>query len=150
MIRSLTANLGWAFIIAGIILIAFVGINVYSIIAAFVGFFLRLIYNSEKYKFFKLLSKELLRTYGKSEFQQKTHTVSLWGWYRGAFDFLVIVILPFLIIPMLDLPWYCNSLIGMVYGLALKPIFTRLDDKDRELVKQMINNVSACGQGKDH
>lgn len=140
MKRALTANIGWIFITVGLTTMLVVDINLYSLTITFVGFFLRLVYNSEKYKFFKFLNSELLHAYGKSESQQRALSSCLFGFYRGTFDFMAIIILPFFIIPRLDLPWYGDWLIGIVYIVALKPIFTGLDEKDRELIKQIVNN----------
>lgn len=138
MKRGLTANLGWIFIIGGIILILISGITAYSLISVFLGFFLRLIYNSEKYKYFKFLNSELLQTCGKSDFQQKALSSCLFGFYRGLIDLLGVILLPFFIIPILNLPWYCNWLIGILYIFALKPIFAKLNETDRVQVKQIV------------
>lgn len=140
MNRASAANIGWILITVGLIIMLAVGDNLYSLTITFIGFFLRLIYNSEKYKFFKFLNSELLHTYGKSEFQQRALSSCLFGFYRSAFDFMAIIILPFFIIPRLDLPWYGDWLIGIVYIVALKPIFTGLDGKERERIKQIVNN----------
>lgn len=139
MRRALTANIGWLLIIAGLVTIMVVGINLYSLITSFVGFFLRLIYNSEKYKYFKFLSAELLLHYGKSVFQQEARTNYLFGFYRGIVDFLAVIILPFIMIPRLHIPWYCDWLLGIAYILALKPIFSSIDELDKRQIKQIVN-----------
>lgn len=140
MKRHIGAKLGWLFIAAGIISLLIANINPYSLICIFIGFFVRLIYNSEKYKYFKALNLKLLHVYGSSPFQQRVVKYCLTGFYFGIIDFLVVITLPFIIIPMIDLPWYCDSLIAIIYILALKPIFTGLDEIDKEQIDQIVSS----------
>lgn len=140
MKRAITAIVGWILITAGLVAILAVGISIYSLIAIFFGFFFRLIYNSEKYKYFKLLNLELLNAYGKSDFQQKAVSICLFGFYRAVFDFCMIIVLPFIIVPKLSLPWYIDWLIALIYIAALKPIFTGIDTVDSEQIRQMVIN----------
>lgn len=144
MRRGFTANLGWFLIIIGIITMWCLDVNFYSLITIFAGFFLRLIYNSEKYKFFKALNWRLLQIYGKSNFQHKALTSCLYGFYRAVIDLLIVIILPFVIIPMLDIPWYCDYVIGMVYLLALKPIFRDIDYVDKKQIQQIVTAYPDC------
>ena len=140
MKRSTGAKVGWLLIAAGVISLLIARINPYSLISIFIGFFIRLIFNSEKYKFFKALNLELLHAFGSSPYQQRARRYSLLGFYFGIFDLLVVIILPFIIIPMINLPWYCDSLIGIVYYLALRPIFAEIDEIDREQIEQIVSS----------
>lgn len=138
MSRFYVSISGWVLIIAGIVLMLTVGVNAYSLITLFVGFFLQLIYNSEGYKYFKYLHLGLLKRYGVSYFQEKAKTKCLVSFYLALIDFLAVIILPFFIIPELNLPWYFDSLIAIVYIVALKPIFSKIDEVDKEQINTLI------------
>ncbi len=141
MNRGIFAIMGWVAIAIGIGIL-FLHSPILGLIIIFVGAFLRLIYNSEKYKFFKYIHLELFREYGSCAIQAYAQRRCLWGFYRGVIDFAAVVILPFFIIPALDLPWYCESIISLVYCFMLRPIFKPLGPQDIELANHIISQIT--------
>ncbi len=137
MNRFASAILGWILIGIGIVGVCLTYYLI-GLFLIFLGFFFRLIYNSEKYKFYKYIHLQLLKEYGSTPDQKKCMSQCLWGFYRGIVDLIFVVILPFFIYPQLNVNGFAGSIIAIVYILALKPIFMPLDTKDRELADNIL------------
>ncbi|MBD5211000.1 MAG: hypothetical protein HDS77_07025 [Bacteroidales bacterium] len=138
MARRFLKNIAWPLLLIGVGLIVF-NLRLEGLICCFFGAFMRLVYNSEKYKYFKFLHLELLRECGPSTIQKEALSACLWGFYRSVVDFLIVIIIPFIVIPQLDFAWWGNMIIAIVYFQMLKPIFKGLDDVDKEAIIRQIN-----------
>ena len=133
MKRKLVSYLGFLFIISGIIIGLFSSWGLVSLIIVFFGLFMRLIYNSEKYKFYKFLHLQILRKIGPTIYQKRCMKSCLIGFYLAIVDLLGVVILPFLIIPGLNWPWYIDFILALICLFFLKPIFSPLDEIDKKI-----------------
>lgn len=137
MKRNLAKNLGLSLLAIGILLLL---INpVIGVIVCFIGSFLRLIYNSEKYKWFKYMHLQILERIGPTQFQKEAMHSCLCGFYKACADLLLIIIVPFYLIPKLEVSWWVGWIIGMIYIILLKPIFTKLDDVDQGKANDIIS-----------
>lgn len=145
MKRYLAKNLGLLLLAIGALLL-FINLDT-ALTVCFVGAFLRLIYNSEKYKWFKYIHSQILKRIGPTQFQREAMHTCLWGFYKACADFLLIAIIPFYLIPKLDMSWWIGWIIGVVYVILLKPIFTRLDDVDKGMANDIINQYIEMATG---
>lgn len=139
MSRMYLNSIAWLLLLVGVVLILF-DIKIWGLICCYLGAFMRLIYNSEKYKFYKYCHIQLLKEFGPTLFQRQSMSTCLWAFYRGLIDFAIIVIIPFFLIPQLDFAWWGNIILAIVYILSLKPIFKGISDEDRQIVDNIIDS----------
>lgn len=145
MKRVIVQWLGLLFIVIGCISVWFLQFRyiVIGLIVLYLGFFLRLIYNSEKYKFYKYVNSKLISAGCHSYFQRSVNRNRIFGLSRASVDLIAVFLLPFLIINLLNLPWYIDSLIAVIYVISLRPIFKDIDSVDRriadDIVEQYVN-----------
>lgn len=76
---------------------------------------------------------------GTCQTQKMALNACLFGFYKGLIDLLAVIVIPFIVIPRLDFPFYVNSIIGIAYIVSLKPIFKPLDDVDRASADRIVD-----------
>ena len=139
MKRNYGRILGWILIIAGAICVWLLGFKPAYLAILFFGFFFRLIYNSEKHKYFKYM-ETVLRIKNAHPYDIYTiYPIQRKALYKSAIDFIAVIVLPFFIVPRLNLPWYVDSLIAIIYVIAVMHIFRDMDEQDRNEVDNLIN-----------
>lgn len=106
----------------------------------FFGFFCRLIYNSEKYYFFKYIEKTVAEHHPLLK-TQKFQSVSRYTLYKRFFDLAVVTVLPFVIVPMLKLNDILEWVIAIVYIAALRFVFSGLGEADKKLAEKTIQDT---------
>ncbi len=142
MRRYVGANIAWLLLVFGISSLLCFTNHLYGLVLLYLGFFMRLIYNAEKYKFFKYVNLGLLKKMGVCSAQKNIQSLCLWGFYRAVIDTIAIVVLPFIIVPALNWPWYIDTLVAIVYLLSLKPIFSPIDEADIKLANEAIDKTT--------
>lgn len=139
MARKFLSSIAWLLLLVGICLIVFKTYK-WGLVCCFFGAFMRLIYNSEKYKYFNYLHLELLREFGPTLLQKKAKSACLFGFYRGLIDFIIVLVVPFIVVPQFNLPWWAVLLMSIVFILLLKPIFMKLDAVDKKQIAHTIDS----------